>query len=57
MERFPIYTAHFSANGEEVIMGSFHKGFHYYDMMAGKMVNVPPIKGKGKCVWFFFDKL
>lgn len=45
LENYPIYTAHFSANGEEVIMGSKHKGFHYYDMMAGRMISVPPIKG------------
>ncbi|XP_052076872.1 U3 small nucleolar RNA-associated protein 18 homolog isoform X3 [Mytilus californianus] len=45
LENYPIYSAHFSANGEEVIMGSKHKGFHYYDMMVGKMISVPPIKG------------
>ncbi|KAK3100299.1 hypothetical protein FSP39_017837 [Pinctada imbricata] len=45
IENFPIHTAHFSANGEEVVMGSKHKSFYYFDMMAGKMINVPWIKG------------
>lgn len=45
IENYPIHTAHFSANGEEVIMGSRHKKFHFYDMMAGKLHSVPPIKG------------
>ncbi|CAC5403556.1 UTP18 [Mytilus coruscus] len=48
LENYSIYSAHFSANGEEVIMGSKHKGFHYYDMMVGKMISVPPIKGLGE---------
>ncbi|XP_063414833.1 U3 small nucleolar RNA-associated protein 18 homolog [Mytilus trossulus] len=48
LENYPIYSAHFSANGEEVIMGSKHKGFHYYDMMVGKMISVPPVKGLGE---------
>ena len=46
LENYPIYSAHFSADGEEVILGSRHKGFHYYDMMAGRMISVPPIKGQ-----------
>ena len=44
-ENFPIYCAHFSTNGEEVILGSKHKTFQYYDMIAGKIVNVPRMKG------------
>lgn len=45
LEKFPIYTAHFSSDGLEVIAGSHYKSFNYYDMMAGKVVNVPVIKG------------
>ena len=38
-------AAHFTKNGEEIILGSRHKSFYYYDMMAGKIVNVtPPVK-------------
>ena len=45
LEDFPIYCAHFSTNGEEVILGSRHKTFQYYDMIAGKIVRVPKMKG------------
>ncbi|XP_013402329.1 U3 small nucleolar RNA-associated protein 18 homolog isoform X2 [Lingula anatina] len=45
MDRFPIHTAHFSRTGEEVIMGSKHKNFYYYDMIAGNVGNIPQIKG------------
>ena len=48
VERFPIFTAHFSPDGYEVIMGSKHKNFYYYDMISGKVINVPHIKGEGK---------
>ncbi|CAF1048663.1 unnamed protein product [Brachionus calyciflorus] len=45
VEKFPILSAHFTRNGEEIIMGSRHKNFYYYDMIAGKMVTVvPPVK-------------
>ncbi|XP_056010780.1 U3 small nucleolar RNA-associated protein 18 homolog [Ostrea edulis] len=45
IDGFPIHTAHFSTEGHEVIMGSRYKNIQYYDMMAGKIVNVPKIKG------------
>lgn len=45
LDGFPIHCAHFSSDGLEVIMGSRFKNFQYYDMMAGKIVNVPKIKG------------
>lgn len=45
-ESFPIYTAHFSQNGHEVIVGSRHSAFYCYDMIAGKLINVPRIKGE-----------
>ncbi|XP_062621105.1 U3 small nucleolar RNA-associated protein 18 homolog [Saccostrea cucullata] len=45
IDGFPIHTAHFSMDGHEVIMGSRYKNFRYYDMMAGKIINVPKVKG------------
>ncbi|CAH1777958.1 unnamed protein product [Owenia fusiformis] len=45
IENFPIHTAHFTTDGHEVIMGSKHKSFYYFDMIAGKIINVPKIKG------------
>jgi U3 small nucleolar RNA-associated protein 18 len=44
MEKFPILNAHFNKTGDEIIMGSRHKTFSYYDMMIGKIVNVPAVK-------------
>lgn len=45
LDNFPIMSASFSAGGLEVIMGSRHCSFYWYDMMAGKVVFVPKIKG------------
>lgn len=45
LQKFPIHTAHFSADGREVIMGSRYKSFYYYDMIAGKVVEVPKLLG------------
>lgn len=45
LEKFPILCAHFTSNGDQVIMSSKHKSFYHYDMIAGKVVNVPKIKG------------
>jgi WD40 repeat protein len=46
IEKFPILAAHFTKlSGDEIIMGSRHKNFYYYDMMSGKICHViPPIK-------------
>lgn len=51
LESFPIYCAHFSKDGEQVIMGSKHKSFKYLDMIGGKIVNVP-IKGEQPVMTF-----
>nr|KAG5711690.1 hypothetical protein BaRGS_016872 [Batillaria attramentaria] len=48
LDNFPVMSARFSANGEEVVMGSKHRSFYYYDMMAGKVVFVPKTKGLGE---------
>ena len=45
VDKFPIHSAHFSRNGEEIILGSRHKNFYSYDMIAGKMITInPPVK-------------
>ena len=46
LDGFPILSAHFTADGEQVVMGSKHSAFYYYDMIAGKVVKVPKIKGE-----------
>ncbi|OWF54383.1 U3 small nucleolar RNA-associated protein 18 homolog [Mizuhopecten yessoensis] len=48
LDNFPIFSAHFTPNGHEVVLSSKHKSFVYYDMIAGKVVNVPKIKGLGE---------
>jgi U3 small nucleolar RNA-associated protein 18 len=50
IEKFPILAAHFTKlSGDEIIMGSRHKSFYYYDMHSGKMINVtPPSKALGE---------
>lgn len=55
LEDFPIYCAHFSTNGEEVVMGSRHKTFQYYDMIAGKVVRVPQMKGLEENSMSYFE--
>ncbi|PIK49694.1 putative U3 small nucleolar RNA-associated protein 18-like [Apostichopus japonicus] len=45
LENFPIYSAHFSADGNEVIMSSEFKWFYSFDMMTGKVHKIPQIKG------------
>lgn len=45
IDKFPIMAAHFTRTGDEIILGSRHKSFYYYDMHSGKMINVtPPVK-------------
>lgn len=47
MEKFPIYKACFSANGEEVLATSIHSRVLYvYDMLAGKLIPVHQVRGK-----------
>lgn len=36
-DNFPIFKAHFTKDGEQVIVGSWHKSFYVFDMMSGKM--------------------
>lgn len=45
IDKFPIMAAHFTKDGNEIIIGSRHKNFYYYDMNSGKLVTiVPPVK-------------
>lgn len=46
IENYPIYCARFSQDGTQVILGSRHKAFYYYDMIQGQLHNVQPIKGE-----------
>lgn len=44
---FPIETAHFSADGDRIIVGSnMYSYFYYYDMLSDKAVKVPRIRCK-----------
>ncbi|XP_078598141.1 U3 small nucleolar RNA-associated protein 18 homolog [Branchiostoma floridae x Branchiostoma japonicum] len=45
IEKFPIRTAHFSTCGREVILASTFKWFFVYDMIAGKVLKIPKIRG------------
>nr|XP_014430082.1 U3 small nucleolar RNA-associated protein 18 homolog [Pelodiscus sinensis] len=46
LESFPVYKAHFSADGEQVIATSTcSKLFYVYDMMSGNIVPVKQIRG------------
>ena len=46
IQRFPITTAHFSRDGEEVILAGQRKNFFVYNMMAGKITQIHGIRGK-----------
>lgn len=47
MEKFPIFKACFSANGEDVLATSTHsKVLYVYDMLAGKLIPVHQVRGK-----------
>ncbi|XP_069129328.1 U3 small nucleolar RNA-associated protein 18 homolog [Argopecten irradians] len=48
LDNFPIFSAHFTPDGQQVVLSSKHRSFVYYDMIAGKVVNVPKIKGLGE---------
>ena len=54
LEQYPIFNAQFSADGREVIMGGKFPSFYYYDMIIGKMVQVPKCAGKDACSCSFY---
>ncbi|KAM9044030.1 U3 small nucleolar RNA-associated protein 18 homolog isoform 1-T1 [Megaptera novaeangliae] len=46
LEKFPIFKACFSANGEKVLATSTHsKVLYVYDMLAGKLIPVHQVRG------------
>ncbi|XP_076467976.1 U3 small nucleolar RNA-associated protein 18 homolog [Babylonia areolata] len=45
LDNFPVMSAEFNPCQDEIVMGSKHRSFYVYDMMAGKVVFVPKIKG------------
>nr|XP_026242515.1 U3 small nucleolar RNA-associated protein 18 homolog isoform X1 [Urocitellus parryii] len=46
LDKFPIFKACFSANGEEVLATSIHsKVLYVYDMIAGKLIPVHQVRG------------
>lgn len=51
LDKFPIRTAHFSADGEQVVLASRRRHFYVYDMMKGDITKIPGIKGRDE--WFF----
>ncbi|XP_053564338.1 U3 small nucleolar RNA-associated protein 18 homolog isoform X2 [Bombina bombina] len=55
LEKFPIFKAQFTADGEQVIAtGVRSKMFYVYDMMGGNIIPVPKIRGLDeKCIQQF----
>ncbi|XP_072259469.1 U3 small nucleolar RNA-associated protein 18 homolog isoform X2 [Pyxicephalus adspersus] len=55
LEKFSVYKARFSADGEQVIAtGLRQKMFYVYDMMGGSIIPVPRIRGlEEKCIQEF----
>ncbi|XP_039272551.2 U3 small nucleolar RNA-associated protein 18 homolog [Styela clava] len=45
VEQFPIKCAHFLTSGEEILMTSSCHWFYSYDMISGKIIKIPNIKG------------
>ncbi|XP_017309879.1 U3 small nucleolar RNA-associated protein 18 homolog [Ictalurus punctatus] len=46
LEKFPVNKACFSADGEQVVAtGMWNKLFYIYDMMEGKIIPVPRVRG------------
>lgn len=46
LERFPIHTAHFTADGEQVILASQRRSLYVYDMIKGSVIKIPRIRGR-----------
>ncbi|KAG2460914.1 UTP18 protein, partial [Polypterus senegalus] len=53
LEKFPVFKARFSADGEQVIATSMrNKMFYVYDMMGGKIIPVYGIRDEGEVfIW------
>ncbi|KFM63139.1 U3 small nucleolar RNA-associated protein 18-like protein, partial [Stegodyphus mimosarum] len=45
-EKFPVHTAHFTVDGNEIVVGSNKFGHYFgYDMISGKIIRIPMEKG------------
>ncbi|XP_046854395.1 U3 small nucleolar RNA-associated protein 18 homolog [Xenia sp. Carnegie-2017] len=49
---FPIHSAHFIGNSEQIILASQRKFFYYYDMNEGYVTRIPEIRGKDEKHFF-----
>ena len=45
LANFPIYTGHFTPDGDKVVATSRRKFFYVYDLLEGKVAKVPEIRG------------
>ena len=48
LENFPIYSAQFTPDGQQVVMSSRRKHFYVFDMATGDVRKVPNIQGTYK---------
>lgn len=48
INHFPISTAHFTADGEQVVLASERRFFYVYDLIKGDITKIPYIKGRGE---------
>ena len=48
MENFPIHCAHFLSSGKEIVFTSKCHWMHSFDMISGKVIKVPYVKGLNK---------
>jgi len=68
LENFPIYSAQFTPDGQQVVMSSRRKHFYVFDMATGDVRKVPNIQGRtekslesfaicpdGSCIAFLGD--
>eukprot|EP00794_Sanderia_malayensis_P007312 gene7313-8130_t len=48
LKGFPIHSAHFTTDGEEIILSSRRKYFHSFDLTTGEITKIPQIKGRNE---------
>ena len=53
IDGFPIHTAHFTPDGQQIILSSRRKYFYVFDVTAGQVTKVPNIKGKTLNTFYF----
>ena len=63
MDRFPVYTAQFTPDGQKILIASKQRHFYVFDMFSAEMKKIPGIKGRSehdnKNFWdlFYFMKM